>query len=113
MEHCYSYTKFEISLSSVKVRGMEIGLVQRTTSELSEHRFSIIQSSNDDIYSDIQPGKIRTNPLFIIYLINPDSQKANKSKDRVDINCPVLGFGMVFSPDIGEGGTEISRKKET
>ena len=46
------------------VRGLDLGLVQRTTEDENPTRFSIIQSSNDDAFVDLEPGQSRTRPLL-------------------------------------------------
>ena len=97
------------------VRGLDLGLVQRTTEDENRVRFSIIQSSNDDAFVDLEPGQSRTNPLLLIYGLNPDSVRGNKPKCRVfdkSVKQPPIGIGIILPNElIGDGGTMIARKK--
>ena len=93
---------------------IEIGLVQRKTEQENSRRFSIVQSSADDIRLDLENNELRENPLLVIYLINPDS--LNSSKGRVfksDVKQPVVAFGLILPKHlVGQGGTKIARTEE-
>ena len=92
-----------------------VGLVQRTTEDENPTRFSIIQSSNDDAFVDLEPGQSRTHPLLLIYGLNPDSIRRKKPKGRVfdqSVKQPPIGIGIILPNElIGDGGTMIARKK--
>ncbi|MEK9731382.1 MAG: Z1 domain-containing protein [Candidatus Poseidoniales archaeon] len=97
------------------VRGLDLGLVQRTTEDENPQRFSIVQSSNDDVYIDLAPGGARNQPLLLIYALNPASIRRKKPVGRVfdaSVKDPPLGIGIVLPNElIGDGGTMIARKK--
>jgi len=97
------------------VRGLDMGLVQRTTADENPTRFSIIQSSNDDAFVDLEPGQARDRPLLLIYGLNPASIRKKNPKGRVfdeEIKHPPLGIGIILPNElIGDGGTMIARKK--
>ena len=97
------------------VRDLDLGLVQRTTEDDNPTRFSIIQSSNDDAFVDLEPGQSRTHPLLLIYGLNPDSVRRKKPKGRVfdkSVKQPPIGIGIILPNElIGDGGTMIARKK--
>lgn len=96
------------------VRGLDMGLVQRTTEDDNPARFSIVQSSNDDVYVDLPPGGARDAPLLLVYALNPDSHRRKKPVGKVfdtSIKDPPLGIGIVLPNElIGDGGTMIARK---
>jgi hypothetical protein len=100
----------------VSVRRLDIGLVQRATEIENPERFSIIQSSIDDVFVDIPLGQGRDQPLLLIYLINPDSKRGKNRTGRVfdkSIEVPVIGLGIILPNElVGDGGTMISRKEE-
>ena len=100
---------------SLDVRGLDLGLVQRTTEDENPTRFSIIQSSNDDAFVDLEPGQTRTHPLLLIYGLNPDSVRRKKPKGRVfdkSVKQPPIGIGIILPNElIGDGGTMIARKR--
>jgi hypothetical protein len=102
--------------SRVSVRRLEIGLVQRATELENPERFSIIQSSNEDVFVDTHPGDHRETPLLLIYLINPDSKRGKHRNERVfhrAIDVPAVGLGIILPNElVGDGGTKITRKKE-
>ena len=93
----------------------DFGLVQRTTEDENPTRFSIIQSSNDDAFVDLEPGQTRTHPLLLIYGLNPDSVRRKKPKGRVfdkSVKQPPIGIGIILPNElIGDGGTMIARKE--
>lgn len=97
------------------VRGLDMGLVQRTTEDENPARISIVQSSNDDVYIDLPPGGARDKPLLLIYALNPASIRRKKPAGRVfdaSVKDPPLGIGIVLPDElIGDGGTMIARKK--
>jgi len=97
------------------VRGLDLGLVQRTTEDENPQRFSIVQSSNDDVYVDLPLGGVRNKPLLLIYALNPASIRRKKPAGRVfdaSVKDPPLGIGIVLPNElIGDGGTMIARKK--
>lgn len=97
------------------VRGIDIGLVQRKTEVDRPHRFSIIQTSNDNVTVDLSPGEQRNKPLLLLYLINPESRKGPGKMHRVfdsSITLPVIGIGIILPNElIGDGGSMVARKK--
>ena len=92
-----------------------MGLVHRTTEDENPTRFSIIQSSNDDAFVDLEPGQARDRPLLLIYGLNPASIRKKNPKGRVfdeEIKHPPIGIGIILPNElIGDGGTMIARKK--
>ena len=98
-----------------KVRNLDIGLIQRTTDADKPERFSIIQTGNEDVDIDLSPGQQRSQPLLLLYLINPDSMKGPGKSIRVfspDVSSPAIGIGISFPKVmIGDGGEMIARFK--
>ena len=90
------------------------GLVQRTTEDENPTRFSIIQSSNDDAFVDLEPGHqehtLCSSFTDSIQILSEErNQKAESSISQS--NNPNWHWHHLPNELIGDGGTMIARKE--
>ena len=75
----------------------EVGLINRSSNSIPELR--IIHNSARDATVDLAANELRTNPLILLYLVNPRSTQDDVREDQ--------GGQFVFPPPIVEGGTPV------
>jgi len=97
---------------SVSIRGLNVGLVNR--SRASNDEFRVVQSDGSNSTIDLEMEQIHRNvPLLLIYLVDEKSTQGDRGIDSIfseKVLHPVPAFGVCLPHDsTGDGGTEVSR----
>lgn len=97
---------------TVKIRDLNIGLVNRSRD--SKGDFRVVQSDGSNSTIDLHEEQIqRTTPLLLVYMVDQNSTQGDKGIDKTfseKVLHPVPTFGICLPNDsYGDGGTEISR----
>ena len=100
------------SQRTIKIRELNIGLVNRSRD--SKGDFRVVQSDGSNSTIDLHEEQIqRTTPLLLLYMVDQNSTQGDKGIDKTfseKVLHPVPAFGICLPNDsYGDGGTEISR----